>query len=216
MGFRNYYEKKSSSIAPETEVCIMSGNTKLGKIWNTSFPPVWSCSVNAPCYKECYARKAFRQYPDTREAWIRNYGLYQADPNKYFRQINAFLSDVSPEHFRWLVAGDVVDTRYMTGVLELANRYPETNYCLFSKNYGVLIGLVRGGMYVPENLTILASAWPGHKLPVELQENYRVAWMQDGTETRAPENAIVCEGSCINCLKCYNPKVQRDVILPIH
>jgi hypothetical protein len=217
MSYRSYKQRsKPRIIMPDIEVCIMSGNTKLGGIWNTSLPPVKSCSTDAPCYDKCYAMKAYRQYPDTREAWDRNYKLYQATPNEYFRQVEAFLSDVRPDSFRWLVAGDVVDMGYMTGVLALANRCSETHYCLFTKNYRILYELIDQKVYRPANLTILASGWPGHAIPDAIRENYRIAWMQDGTETRAPKNAIICQGSCIDCLKCYNPRVKRDVILPIH
>lgn len=212
------YKQKSKSIitTSDIELCIMSGNTKLGPIWNTSFPPVWSCSVNAPCYDRCYAMKAFRQYPGTRDAWARNYRLYQADPTEYFRQIDAFLSDIQPEYFRWLVAGDVVNGQYMTGILTMANRHPDTRYCLFTKNFTVLHELAVSSIYRPKNLTILASGWPGSLIPDSIRENYRIAWMQDDTETRAPKNAIICEGACSECLKCYNPRVKRDVILPVH
>lgn len=213
--YRSYKQKsKPSIIVPDIEVCIMSGNTKLEQIWNTSFTPVWSCPTDGPCFDKCYAMKAYRQYPGTRDAWDRNWRLYRADPIEYFRQIDAFLADVRPQNFRWLVAGDVPDDQYMTGVLTMANRYPDTNYCLFTKNYRILHELVR--VYRPKNLTILASAWPRHPISDAIREHYRVAWMQDGTETRAPKNAIICEGSCLTCLKCYNPRIKRDVILPIH
>jgi len=215
--YRAYKQKtKPSIIVPDIKVCVMSGNTKLGEIWNTSLPPIRSCPINAPCYDKCYAMKAFRQYPGTRDAWERNYRLYRARPEEYFRQLDAFLSDVEPKYFRWLVAGDVVDRGYMTGVLTLANRYPETQYCLFTKNYEILYELVDQKVYRPKNLTILASAWPRHQIPDTIRENYRIAWMQDGTETRAPKNAIMCAGSCEDCLSCYNPRVKRDLILPLH
>jgi hypothetical protein len=200
----------------------MSGNTKLGEIWNTSFPPVVSCPVDAPCYDGCYAQKAYRQYPGTRDAWTRNYRLYRANPNEYFRQINAFLSDVEPRYFRWQVAGDVVDVGHMSGILDAVYNHLKTTFCLFTKRYDILLDLLDTStvagekLVLPKNLIILASGWPGHPMPDAIRDNYRVAWMQDSTETRIPKNAIWCEKSCIDCLSCYNPRVKRDVILPLH
>jgi hypothetical protein len=166
--------------------------------------------------------KAYKQYPSVRERWDGNYKLYKADPAEYFRQIDSFLSDVRPEYFRWLVSGDVVDKGYMTGILGAAYNHPETNFCLFTKKYNILVELtdtstVAGDKLVlPKNLIILASGWPKHQIPDTIRDNYRIAWMQDGTETRAPKNAIVCKGSCEDCLSCYNPRVKRDLILPLH
>ena len=41
--------------------------------------------------------------------------------------------------------------------------------------------------------------------------------MQDGTETRVPEDAIRCPGNCETCGLCYElPRLGRDVVFHKH
>jgi len=51
-------------------VKISNGNTKLGRIPNISLPPIKACGKDVPCKSDCYALKAYRQYPATRKAWM--------------------------------------------------------------------------------------------------------------------------------------------------
>lgn len=214
MPAKTFVFTKKHAVNPENRVCLIDRNSKLGCIWNTSLPPIQTCQPNSPCFELCYAMKSFRQYPAVKRAWTQNLNTYRTSPAEYFRQLDIFFQEKKPETFRWLVAGDIPDNQYMYGILKLANRYPRTNMCLFSKNYPALLEM---SMIVrPRNLTVLVSAWPNHPIPDALRTEYRTAWMQDGRERRAPKNAILCQGSCEDCLKCYNPRVTRDVILPLH
>jgi hypothetical protein len=51
----------------------------------------------------------------------------------------------------------------------------------------------------------------------ENPHNHRIAWMQDGTETRIPKGAIECHGNCETCGLCYElPRLGVDVVFHKH
>lgn len=198
------------------KVSITLGNHKLGKkIANTSLTPILSCPSNIPCVKECYALKSYLQYPNVKKAWDRNLRLYLRESYSYFTQIDKFLQNKSVLFFRYLVGGDIPDTRYLLGMVELAVKNPDTNFLSFTKNYSILAAIKRKEL--PKNLNIIASAWPGYPIPNYIKKNgYRIAWMQDGTEKRIPKGSFLCKGSCENCLNCWNSKKKIDIIMPKH
>ena len=189
-------------------VHISSGNSKLGKhIPNISLPPGYTCPKEAPCRtSNCYAHKAWLQYPNVRRAWTDNLIHFMMEPDSYFAEIQRYLWKHKPKRFRWHVAGDIPNQAYLNymGVLAKLNRL--TSFLCFTKRYE----LSYAGL--PANLSIIASAWPGYNIvhvPYTM-ENVSgpgwflpIAWCQDGTETRIPHDAIECPGSCDSCAECW-------------
>jgi len=188
-------------------VKISRGNSKIGNIPNVSLTPVRACGPGVKCATACYAMKAYRQHSKTRNAWDNNLALAQSDPKRYFAQIDTYLTRRKPRLFRWHVAGDILNRLYGLQMAKLAENHPETQFLAFTKRAGYIPKLI------PVNLRILYSCWPGVKLPRGLRVNR--AWMQDGTETRIPKDAVPCLSNCTNCLKCWNDD-GKDVVFNKH
>jgi len=196
-----------------TMVAISAGNMKLGKkIPNVSLIPGGDCG-DVPCTGDgCYALKAWRQYKETRAAWKRNSQLARRQSDAYFNQVRGFLERKRPEWFRWHVAGDILNQGYLENMKQLAREFPETKFLCFTKRHELRFGKV------PGNLAIVLSFWPGWgNLSRARKKGLPVAWMQDGTETRAPKNALQCPGSCEQCAACWNLKrIGLDVVFNKH
>ena len=65
------------------------------------------------------------------------------------------------------------------------------------------------------NLVIVFPAWAGMRFLNP--HRHRVAWMQDGTETRVPEDAIGGPGNCETCGLCYElSRLGRNVVFYEH
>lgn len=99
------------------KVKISLGNTKMGKIPSISLPPIKSCGNCSKCSKHCYAKKAYLQYKNTRDAYDRNLAILKNDPQDYFHQIREFINKSYNKNkpipcFRWHVAGDILDLNY--------------------------------------------------------------------------------------------------------
>lgn len=196
-----------------SKVTISKGNSKLKKVWNISLPPIQTCDADVPCTKLCYAMKAYRRLKESRNAWDGNLKLWEDNPSLFeaslYEQLQAAKTPISL--FRWHVGGDIPDLRYLYMMCRIAGGFPEIKFLVFTKKYLIVNKILRK----PANLSIILSAWPGFELynPMHLP----VAWMQDGTETRVPEDALECHGGCEECGLCWElPRIGKDVVFEVH
>ena len=196
-------------------VSISKGNRKLGGVMNISTSPGKCCPDGVPCAsKGCYAFKAYRLYPATRKAWSRNERVARRHPDSYFMQIAARVAEHKPRLFRWHVAGDILSTDYLHGMCRVARANPGTHFLAFTKAFAI-VNRYEEREALPGNLVTIFSAWPGMRF--DNPHHHRVAWMQDGTETRVPEDAMRCPGNCETCGLCYElPRLGRDVVFCKH
>ncbi len=159
-------------------------------------------------------RKLGRLYPATRKAWSRNERVAKRHPDSYFRQIAAHVAKARPRLFRWHVAGDILNTDYLHGMCRIADANPRTHFLAFTKAFDI-VNRYEDREAVPGNLVIVFSAWPG--MSFDNPHRHRVAWMQDGTETRVPQVGIRCPGNCETCGLCYElSRLGRDVVFHKH
>lgn len=194
-------------------ISISNFNKKMGEIRSISLPPVVSCPNCALCSKGCYAVNVYRRRPTVRKAWDRNWRIYNDTPAKYFLDVKEFMVNrqASMKLFRWHVSGDIPSARYMEGMDLVASAFPTIEYLAFTKSY-FIVDWYMNAYNKPDNLHLVLSGWPGlemhnpHRLPV--------AWMQDGTEDRVPDDAIQCNSKCDSCGMCWQlEKLGKDVVL---
>lgn len=186
---------------------ISHGNGKIGDTPNVSLMPILSCPKGIPCSKACYDCKAVRQYKQVKAARLRNWRAAQRKRTAYFAGIREYLDRYAPEYFRWHVGGDIPDQGYYREMCAIAREYPDTSFLAFTKNHALDF---RGR---PENLNIVLSMWPGWG---DSRKRMPRAWMQDGSETRIPDSAIQCSGSCDNCGICWHLKPGQEVYFLKH
>ncbi len=193
---------------------ISDRNSKLGKVPNVSLAPIETCDKNLPCYKSCYAMKSYRLYPSTKNAWNNNTELARTDLDTFFGDIHKYIDKKKKPvpFFRWHVGGDILNEEYFLGMVQLAIDNPQTIFLAFTKKYHI-VNEYSGT--IPANFTIVFSAWPG--LDMDNPDNYPIAWMQDGTETRVPDKTLECPGNCETCGMCFQiDKIGMDVCFHKH
>ena len=188
---------------------ISEGNMKLGRIPNISLPPGLSCVKDAPCAKDCYARKAWRMYPNSREAWTENLYEWNNFPQRFEEHLKGyFKGKINLKYFRFHVSGDIPSQEYLDMMFRVCAEAPEVKFLAFTKNYHLDF------TEKPENLSVVFSAWPGFTL--HNPENFPVAWMQDGTEDRVPAEALECPGKCDTCGMCFLLQKGQSVVFHKH
>lgn len=202
-------------------MAVSKGNNKLGKIPNISLPPIKSCGNCKECAVTCYALKAYKQYPLVRKSWDDNYNLFQSNHGAYFDMIQDFLDKkrrAPLTMFRWHVSGDIPNGDYFHSMVSIARIYPEIKFLVFTKMYTLINDYIDNptGSDIPKNLVVIFSGWPG--LAMDNPHALPVAYMQDGTEDRVPENALQCPGNCETCMLCWQlPFLNTNsVVFDIH
>lgn len=199
---------------------ISTSNSKLGVIPSVNLPPVTTCRKNAPCIKECYARKGRFRFRTVIDNMDLNYGLYQAHPEAYFAEIKKFLNNgfVSYSYFRWHASGDIVDPQYFQGMVKLANELPRTLFLAFTKKFEIVNEYINNGGTIPSNLNIVFSAWGSD---FEVVNPYRfpvshVRFKDPKKNTKIPTNAAECGGNCSECLHCWTIQRGESVVFNAH
>lgn len=196
---------------------ISRGNSKMGKVWNMSLVPVRDCPAGIPCARDCYALKSFRMYKNVRANWEENSAFAHQDIAGFFQAIENELRAAGkkrPALFRWHVAGDILNKKYFRGMVWVAGLFPDVKFLAFTKNHS-LVNVVRAqDGELPNNLSVVFSAWPG--LEIDNPYCFPVAYMQDGTETRAA-GAVECPGNCETCALCWKLReLRQDVVFLKH
>ena len=202
---------------------ISTGNIKIGKMSNISLTPIVSCAGCVTiCAKDCYAMKAYKQYPAVKNAWDTNYREAMEDMTKFFTDIVAKIKKTKKTFFRWHVGGDIINLEYFMGMVFVAKMFPIIKFLAFTKQYEVVNefrsgskGRHAGKWELPANLQVVFSAWPS----LEMRNPYKfpVAFMQDGSETRVDGSEIECPGSCEGCGMCWSlSSIGKNVVFHKH
>ena len=193
----------------KTHITISAGNRKVGHIPSISLPPIITCNPKAKCFKDCYVLKSYRICPSVRDAYSKNLKTFTDNPDLYFESIDQWIKIKKPVLFRFHVSGDIPNRSYLTGMVKLAIDNPEIKFLAFTKRYN-LNHLFKN---VPENLSIVLSAWPDMRLP---KTNLPIAFMDNGNEKRI-KNAIDCFGNCETCGMCWSlKKIGKNVVFKKH
>ena len=199
------------------------GNSKLTEIPAFNLVPGKTCSPEAcaHCMKEgCYALKNCLchgydiETNNCLKAWTENTVMAMRHLYALETAINAWLDKYQPELFRIHSSGDFFSVEYARMWRRVAMKHPETRFLAFTKQFDV-VRHVR--FYKLDNFELVLSGWTGVKVPEDLRKHYRVAWCDDGTEDRIPEDAIHCPGNCNECRVCwYLSKLKKDTKFTKH
>ena len=196
-----------------TAIKISRMNSKLGKILNYSTVPVRDCVRCDSCSADCYALKAYKQYPLVRAAWDGN-STAQKDTETLVTSIVGHIkeSKKAPAMFRIHVAGDFTSQENADAWAEIARQCEATTFLAFTK----------ASMFdyrkVPTNMVIIHSQWVGMD---KMNQSGINAWIEG--DERIPDRHKVCPGSaseggvkCDACRYCFQKNIKLDVVFKQH
>lgn len=196
---------------------ISKGNIKTGAIPSFSLPSGVTCSKEAcsTCYLQgCYAKKCERLRPSVRKAWGDNFEIAKSDLSFLETYLDKFFSKPNaPRLFRIHVGGDFFSVDYFLMWVRIAVAHPEIRFLAFTKQTEIIKPFVSA--QGPKNFALVFSAWPGVPVDEKIREHLPVAWVDDGNETRIPEDAVHCPGNCETCASCWALD-GKDVVFKKH
>ena len=177
-----------------SKISISPGNSKMGFIPSVSLPPVVTCAQGCTCAKKCYAAKLCRIYPSVKNAYQRNLDILNNNDLDYWYQVDQAVK--MSKYFRLHVSGDIVDNHYFNWMTVIAEQNPGTTILAFTKKYSIVNDYLDITGYLPENLKIIFSEWPG--MPMKNPYNLPVAHVIFKGQEPA-ENWKICGGNCSAC-----------------
>lgn len=195
---------------------ISKHNSKLGdQIPSLNMPVGRTCRPDAPCFAKCYARKGNFARPNVKAAHTANLEAYEADPDFFFHYISV-MTRLS-KYFRWHSSGDIVDERYLDGIVSVARENPSTNYLCFTKKFELVNAYLDKNGELPENLKIVFSAWGKDFIP-ENPHNLPIAYCELKGEDNSylPCDCFPCGGKCYECVACWQLQKGQTVYFKEH
>lgn len=197
---QNCKEYTSENYTRGVSIHISGGNSKLGAISNISLPPVVTCHNCSSCKTYCYAVRTYNRFTSTAAGWNDNYLLFLTDPAGYFGDISDAVK--MQRFFRWHVSGDIVNGRYLAGMIQVARENSKCEFLAFTKAYQLVNDAITAGAIIPDNLHLIFSASPG----VDMPNPYRLPEchinFQDpalNTYRGGAEYVHACGGNCTEC-----------------
>lgn len=201
----------------EYHVYISKGNSKTGELVpSVSLIPVEHCPNSESCKKLCYDVRNDCVYPSVRAKRAVNAAIYECDQDRYFSEISKACQGF--RFFRWHVGGDIVNYKYLLGMVRVAEDNPHCRFLAFTKNFNAVNEyLVENEL--PENLQIVFSCWPGLKVPNPNNLPTSHPLFANGVTT-AHYGAKYCTGNCSLCAidknGCFDLKRGEEVIFLAH
>lgn len=240
----NYIMKKEDRAAFNK-----SGNIKLGNTWN--FSTVYGDEIKRVffngshheaagtcgkycqgCKNDCYVKKSYR-YPSVVYSHIKNTIALRLNPVAAFNDLDVSIEKarIKPDIIRINQSGEIESKLIFTKWCELAKKYPNIKFWLYTKAYEIVIPSLLSGI-VPDNMTVLVSVWHEYGLNeynkvkhlknvkafvyddgfnyagagLEIQTYCKAYTMQDGKMSL--NHNITCD----KCKKCFNRSATCKVI----
>lgn len=203
------------------KVTISTTNSKLGGfIPSINLPAGLTCRADAPCQKGCYAKKGNWLFPNVKKSLQDNLDIFVSDPDYFFNEIINKLNngDMLYKFFRWHSSGDIVNPRYLEGMIKVAEACPQTKFLCFTKKFFIVNNAVKNGVEIPSNLHIVFSAWD-NTFKVPNPYNFPVTYVRFKDPSRnadIPEYAIPCVGKCAECKACWSLEKGQSVVFNQH
>jgi hypothetical protein len=197
------------------KISISKGNTKLGAIPSVSLPACVTCNPDAPCFKECYARRIEYRYKNSRDAYAHNLQVLKENPGAYWLQVKA--SAIMTKFFRYHVSGDIPNLEYFKNMCALASELKTTNFLAFTKQYKIVNNYLNAGGCIPQNLKIIFSNWGAWKCA----NPYNLPVCEVIHKNEVPAEAWkVCGGNCTECacrgIGCWEVKNGETIAIYKH
>lgn len=202
------------------KIHISDGNKKVGKIPSFSLPPVIACDGKycSECRKYCYAKKAYRQYPSTKNAWDENFSIVQNDLVGFTKSMIAYFSKINaPRVFRIHVSGDFFSLDYLMAWVEIA----KSTDCIiygYTKSFDIFNAYFAMYGNLPKNLIVRASAnCDCCQIQAKNDLSLPLAFVRKNADYSYFPNSFLCPAklkSCDECGLCW--KTTKNVIFDIH
>lgn len=211
--------KTADEKVNDLHVRIQQGNKKTGvNCWTISLLPVIDCANCSKCKYNCYDLKNDLIYPPVITDRARNSAIHNADPDRFWSEVDTQIKANFITELRINVGGDLRDSDF-SYVSKLGKANPKTQILFFTKNYKGINNFLNHHKF-PKNVHPIMSAWCGMKMENPHNLPCSHVLYADGKTTAPQYGAYYCGGNCSECAfkgeGCWNLKKGEHVIFRAH
>ena len=120
---------------------LLTNSNQKVKAWLFSLPPVKSCLNSSSCEKDCYALKAYKQYPSAAALWDFNFHLVKNNLTELYNRLDKQLAKIAKSKMRVVrihQSGDFYSAEYVEVWHKLAAKYPMISFYGYTKVDSIL------------------------------------------------------------------------------
>lgn len=120
---------------------LLTNSNQKVKAWLFSLPPVKSCLNSGSCEKDCYALKAYKQYPSAAALWDFNFHLVKNNLKELYNRLDKQLAKIAKSKMRVVrihQSGDFYSAEYVAVWEQLAAKYPMISFYGYTKVDNIL------------------------------------------------------------------------------
>jgi len=167
--------------------------------------------VNSIC-EACYAKKGRYVFPNVQDAMYRR---LKALDNPAWVDSMAFLMNNKKKgkvkglkYFRWHDSGDLQSIRHLHMIVDVANKSPNTQHWLPTRETETVSKAIKRGLKIPKNLTIRLSAMKfDAKAPENMARKYGLQVSGASKRDAWDCPASLQKGECRDCRRCWDKSV---------
>lgn len=216
---KEMFDAKKDFLAKvdKLHVYFAQGNMKTNTVRSVSLMPILNCGNCEKCANLCYDIRNDCCYKGCRTARARNAAILEADPERYFKEIETFVA--TERAFRYHIGGDIVDMNYLENIVGIAERTPHCEFLIFTKMFKLVNDYLREHKVFPKNFHLIFSNWVGQEQDNPFNLPTSNPLFQDGSTT-AHDGAQWCSGDCTECFRtgegCWTLSKSEEIIFPVH
>lgn len=194
---------------------VTNSNRKLGTIVAINLPAGCTCRPDAPCQKECYAKKGNFMFANVKNCYQENLDTFLNNPEQAKKDILEQLPYIG--YCRIHASGDFVNKEYFEMIVDIAKQCKRVKFMAFTKKYELVNEYVANGGKIPSNLKIIFSAWFTSDWTFDNPYKFPVSYVYDKKiNNPIPKKAIPCGGQCDKCFMCWELKKGQAVRFDKH
>jgi hypothetical protein len=163
-------------------------------------------TVKGSTCSDCYALKNRYVFPNVEKAMYHRFDSINTDVELWTKNMITYISKYrkgDKSYFRWHDSGDIIDTKHLSAMVEIAIAIPECNFWLPTREIKTV--RIWQKMYgeFPKNLTVRISAMMN-----DAQPNHKITGYASGVEDEGSLNGYKCpapkqENNCLDCRACW-------------
>jgi len=169
-------------------------------------------TVKGSICSSCYALKGRYMFSNVQNALWNRLDKLTSTPKSWQKAMVFLINKREMKFFRWHDSGDLQSVEHFKRLVQVCRETPKTRHWLPTREITVVTDAIKGGLEIPENLTIRLSAMGfDKKAPENTARKYGLQVSGASKLTSGTCPAWKQGGECKDCRNCWDKSVFNVV-----